>query len=114
MDQVTIKLGEERPRNIVSLIEGRLTAHGFERYNISHPDAPGSPLEARFYEGKGNAHANIYIESGDCVGFVTLVDPGEKDMTRVKALFADVRNLLKQNSDLSFTIGDCSNPPEKF
>lgn len=38
VEQVMIKVGRERPDDIVSLIEGRLAAHGFERYRISHPD----------------------------------------------------------------------------
>lgn len=114
VDQVTIKLGKERPGDIVSLIEGRLAAHGFKRYSISHPGAPGSPIETRFYEGDGNSHAKISVERGDCVGFVTLVELGEKDVKRVKAVFVDVRAVLRKEKGLSFTIGDCSNPSEPF
>ena len=48
VDQVMIKLGSERPSDIVSLIEGRLAAHGFEGYSVSHPDSLVRPWKRGF------------------------------------------------------------------
>ncbi|SDY65999.1 hypothetical protein SAMN04487939_104302 [Lysobacter sp. yr284] len=113
-DQVTIRLRGERPRDIVAVIEERLLRHDFAYAGISHPNAPGSPLEARFYKGRRNANATVYVNSDQCVGFVTYVDLDETDTSQVKAAFADVRAGLKQRERLEFTIGDCSNPAEPF
>ncbi|KRB07959.1 hypothetical protein [Lysobacter sp. Root690] len=111
VDQVTIKLHGQKPNEVVALIEGKLFAHGFNRTGASQPGRPGL-LEVYSYESGQETYANVYVNSPDCVGFVTLVDLDTKDRALAKAVFLDVITALKKDKAFSFTIGDCSNLPQ--
>lgn len=112
MDQVTIKLHGQKPNEVVALIEAKLLAHGFNKTGVSQPGRPGSPLEIYSYESERETYANVYVNSPNCVGFVTLVDLDTKDRALAKAVFLDVMTALKKDKAFSFTIGECSNPPQ--
>lgn len=113
VDQVTIKLHGQKPNEVVALIEGKLLAHGFNRTGASQPGRPGL-LEVYSYESGRETYANVYVNSPRCVGFVTLVDLDTKDRTFAKAVFLDVMTVLKKDRAFSFTIGECSNPPQSM
>lgn len=114
VDQVTIKLHGQKPNEVVALIEAKLSAHGFNRTGVSRPGRSGSPLEIYSYESERETYASVYVNSSSCVGFVTLVDLDTKDRTFAKTVFLDVMTVLKKDKAFSFTIGDCSNPPQSM
>ncbi|MGO1073408.1 hypothetical protein [Lysobacter sp. CA199] len=114
VEQVTVQLHGQRPNAVVAQIEERLIAHGFERVGVSQPNRPGSPLETFRYEAPGDTYASIYIESRNCVSFVTLVDMDVEDRALAKEVFSDAMRHLREDKKLTYTIGLCSNPSKEI